>query len=242
MGEVRSTRLPGVMLRLESVPCARASPAAAAILRHRGRLSSSEVTVAMGDSELEPLDRAVGRDGVVGMEDRVAEVAFGNVVDRDGPAGVFGSIVPGCMPPPPGAVGNDRLVEFGEGVLMTDDGREGGPAGDMLFSGSCVCDAASMIGERCDAGKLASSLCLTSRAPNTEGGNEGSGRFPPSLSSPLGAILDLKVLKEVVIGEPVDGADGCRRFTIFDTFASFGLALMPSNELRGSEVLVMAGA
>ena len=108
------------------LPCARESPAAAAILRHKGRLSSSEVTAAVEDSELEPLDRAVGRDEVVGMEDGVveewAEFAFGNVVDRDGPAGLFGSTVPGCMPPLPGAVGRDRFVGFGEGVLMTDAG------------------------------------------------------------------------------------------------------------------------
>ena len=80
----------------------------------------------MEDPELEPLDKAAGRDEVVGMEDGVVEewavVAFGNVVDRDGPAGLFGSTVPGCMPPPPGAVGRDRFVGLGEGVLMTKAG------------------------------------------------------------------------------------------------------------------------
>ena len=85
-------------------------------------MSSSEVIAVTEDSELKPLDRADGRDEVVGMEDGVAEVAFGNVVDRGGPAGVFGSTVPGCIPPPPGAVGKDRLVGFGEGVLMAEAG------------------------------------------------------------------------------------------------------------------------
>lgn len=120
-----STRLLGVILRLESeLPCARGSPAAAAILRHKGRLSSSEATAAMADSELEPLDRAAGRDDVVGMEEGVVEeeAAFGNVTDRGGPAVLFGSTIPGCIPPPPGAGGRDRFVGFGEGVLVTDFG------------------------------------------------------------------------------------------------------------------------
>ncbi len=76
----------------------------------------------MEDSEPNLLDRADGREEVVGMEDGVAEVAFGNVVDRGGPAVVFGSTVPGCIPPPPGAVGKDLLAGFGEGALMADAG------------------------------------------------------------------------------------------------------------------------
>ena len=100
-----------MILRFESeLPCARGSPAAAAILRHRGRLSSSEVTAVVYGSELGPLDRADGRDEVVGMEGGAEAVAFGNVVDRGGPVGVFGSTDPGCIPPPPGAVGKDLLV------------------------------------------------------------------------------------------------------------------------------------
>lgn len=90
------------------------------------------------DSELEPLDRAAGRDEVVGMAEVVeewAEVAFGNVVDRDGPVGLVGSTIPGCMPPRPGAVGRDRFVGFGEGAMMTEAGREDEPMGGMSFPG-----------------------------------------------------------------------------------------------------------
>ena len=101
-----------------------------------------------------------------------------------------------------------------------------------------MCGAALITGECGDTGKLASSLCLTALTPDPEGGNAGSGRFPLSLSSSLEVILDLE---EVVIGAPVDGADGGQRFAIFDTFAPFGLAPMPSNELLGSEELVVAG-
>ena len=99
------------------------------------------------DSEPNLLDRADGAEEVVGIEDGVVEVAFGNVVDRGGPVGVFGSTVPGCIPPPPGAVGKDRLVGFGEGVLMANTGFKGETAGDLPFSDGCVCDAASMTGE-----------------------------------------------------------------------------------------------
>ena len=230
-------------LPLESeLPCARESPAAAAILRHRGRLSSSEETGVVADSEPNLLDRADGREEVVGMDDGVVEVAFGNVVDRGGPVGVFGSTVPGCIPPPPGAVGKDRLVGFGEGVLMANTGVKGETAGSLPFSSGCVCDTASTTGECGDIGKPASSLRLTARGPDIEGGNAGSGRFPPSLSSPLEVSLDLEALEEVVIGAPVDGAEGGQRFTIFDTLAPFDLVLMPSNELRGSAELVVAGA
>ncbi len=105
-----------------------------------------------------------------------------------------------------------------------------------------MCDAALTTGECGDTGKLASSLCLTARTPNTEGGTAGSGRFPLSLSSPVEASLGIEAFKGVVIGVPVDGADGGQRFTIFDTLALFDLALMPSNELRGNAELVVAGA
>ena len=200
----------------------------------------------MDDSELEPLDRAAGRDEVVGMEDGVTEdweeVAFGNVVDRDGPAGLFGSTIPGFMPPPPGAVGKDRFVGFGEGILMTDVSRKGEPVGGVAFSGGLAASAASAAGECGGAGKAASSLRLRARVPNTEGGNAGSGRFPLSLSSPLEIILDLEAFGEVVIGVLDDGADGGQRFTIFGTVDSFGLAPIPSNELRGNAELVVAGA
>lgn len=91
------------------------------------------------DSELEPLDKAAGRDEVVGMADEVveewAEVAFGNVVDRDGPVGLFGSTIPGCMPPPPGAVGRDRFVGFWEGVMTTEAGREDETRGGVSLPG-----------------------------------------------------------------------------------------------------------
>lgn len=98
-----------------------------------------------------------------------------------------------------------------------------------------------MTGECGDTGKLASLLCPTARSPDMEGGNAGSGRFPLSLSSPLEAIFDFEALAGVGIEASVDGIAGGQRFTILDTFAPFGLALMPSNELRGSAELVVAG-
>lgn len=101
---------------------------------------------------------------------------------------------------------------------------------------------ASIKGEWGDAGKPASSLRLAARGPSIEGGSDGSGRFPPSLSSPLEMILNLEVFEEAVIGAPVDDADGGQRFTILDTVDSFGLAPIPSNELRGNAELVVAGA
>jgi len=101
--------------------------------------------------------------------------------------------------------------------------------------------AVSVVGECGDAGEPASSLRLTARTPNTEGGNAGSGRFPLSLSSPLGVILDLEVFTGVVIGALVEGADGGQRLTTLDALDSFGFELIPSNELRGSTELVVAG-
>lgn len=100
---------------------------------------------------------------------------------------------------------------------------------------------ASIKGEWGDAGEAASSLRLAARPPSTEGGSAGSGRFPPSLSSPLEMMLDLEVFGEVVNGAPVEDADGGQRFTIPDTADSFGLAPMPSNELRGNAELAVAG-
>lgn len=102
--------------------------------------------------------------------------------------------------------------------------------------------APSVAGECDDAGKPVPSLRLIARTPDTEGGSAGSGRFPLSLSSPLEAIPDLEVFTGVVIvGALVEGADGGQRFVILDTVDSFSFAPIPSNELRGSTELVVAG-
>lgn len=98
-----------------------------------------------------------------------------------------------------------------------------------------------MVGECGDAGKPVSSLRLTVRTPNPEGGSAGSGRFPLSLSSPLEVISDLEVFTGAVTGVLVGGADGGQRFVMLDTVDSFGFSLIPSNELRGSTELVVAG-